>query len=254
MLRRPVTLLGSGDEVVHVSEGVNVHGWPRYSDVLVLTPAELAAKLEAARGEGSNAVEIWELRFAIQKLVPRCLFPELHQYNDSWWCGFSDGKGGEHIREWAEEHGIEGNGFSAATPLTAVQAMWAAVQAAAPCACKSAEWDEEDCWYFVAPTHDHTESTPQKWIKPGDACPLCGEPLPAKPVSAMSIEEWAEELRGVRGWRGWCAKPPNSLRSVWAISAIQSGRIDPVYNGKGDTCLEAWCAAGVKFREEAANV
>ncbi len=251
MLRETGLVQRKGNAIVDVSTS----DWEDGQGVVIMPPDEINALLEEARGEERDIIknEFREMQRQLAQVdAPFVALLDGRPQGTEvafWRCGDHYYMKTHLPRTSNTERVCE-----EASLTEAAQSLLAAVQAAAPCACKSAKWHEEDCWYFVAPTHDHTESTPQKWIKPGDACPLCGEPLPAKPVSAMSIEEWAEELRGVRGWRGWCAKPPNSLRSVWAISAIQSGRIDPVYNGKGDTCLEAWCAAGVKFREEAANV
>ena len=125
---------------------------------------------------------------------------------------------------------------------TMMEGIRAAVQAATPCPCKSRKWQAGGgVWYFVAPTHDHTEFTPQKWIEPGDACPICGDALPPKPPSAMTIEECAEECPSIyfadRDLYGW--------RVYRRITGKPSMAVEGTY---WPNCLAAWQAAADTHR------
>ena len=227
----------------HVVVGVARSEWENGTEVVVLTPAELEAKLKEARAE-SDGDAVNSVRRKIFDETGK--WPVFRPYGmrNKWECGDVrvDGQGHEDLPLCMGD-----------TPLAAAQSLLAAVQAAQePCPCKSAKWrPEDDCWYMVARKHTCNEG-PQFWLKPSYHCPDCGDPLPPKPVSAMTIEECADECPD---W--WFADADRYGWRVYDRYGDPKGRGLPMavvdYPNYEPTCLKAWQAATRKFREEATS-
>ena len=165
-----------------------------------MPPAELEEQLAEAREEAvaEDLRSAEELREAICSITGH-----LPGYDTTGpdeaplaWCGYQLHDGREGV-EWCRLRGVSSN-ENGQTFTAAAQALLAAVSAPEPCPCKGAEWVDGDDWWFLA-RHDEVMDAVGL---PGDPCPLCDDPLPPKPVEAMTEDEiWAEAPEGLMAYR-----------------------------------------------------
>ena len=238
MLRETGLVQRKGNAIVDVSTS----DWEDGQGVVIMPPDEINALLEEARGEERDIIknEFREMQRQLAQVdAPFVALLDGRPQGTEvafWRCGDHYYMKTHLPRTSNTERVCE-----EASLTEAAQSLLAAAQPAAPCACKSAEWDEvvsSWCWWVPVEA-----GTAMQRKAPGDPCPDCGEPLPAKPVEAMTDEEHMQAWP-IGAYMKW--DNPADIAIVYDRGGLAIA--------SAGTVTEAACSATKRFREEAANI